>query len=292
MINKCMYNDFYVYAFYYPDTDIIFYVGKGRKSRIDVSARLTKTPKDKNYYKFNALKSIYDAGKFPNKKKLLTNVSETAALEYETKLINQYGRLCDNSGILTNIATNSALGNTGWVPSKETRDIWSQQRKNIRQSANHVAERVKQIKGKHRSNSQKYNCIISKLNADEQLTENYKTILLLFSKGLFIEKIHKATGVDKEIISKIITYNELYTAAVNNLPFKDEFYNSSLKWSCQKISHILKDKKFYTIALSYIDNIPGISIKELCEKLNSNATRIRFIIKNNNDIKGIIHTYD
>ena len=285
-----MYNDFYVYALYYPDTHIIFYVGKGRKSRLDVSARLNKTPTDKNYYKFNTLKSIYNIGKKPIKKKLLTNVSETVTLEHETKLIEQYGRLCDRSGILANIAINSVHGNTGWSPTKETRSIWSQQRAGVKQSASHIAARVQKTKGKTRINSQKYNCIVSKLFGNQQLKNNYKTILLLFSKGSFIEKIYQITGINKSIISKIIRYKELYTAAINSEPFKDEYYTSTLKWSCQKISHIIKDKEFYDIALSHINNT-SLSIKELCAKLNSTPTRIRFIIKNKNDIKEIIDTY-
>ena len=283
-----MYNDFYVYGLYYPNTDIIFYVGKGRKARIDVSARLLKRPKDKNYFKQNALKLIYQEGNSPLKKKIKENLTESEALIIEENLIKQYGRICDGTGILTNIARSSSHGNTGWCPSNETRELWKKQRKGISQSREHINERVEKIIGKKRSNKQKYSMIVSKLKKSSDLKNKYRAILDLFHQGNFIESIHIITNIDKEVISHIIKYNQLYKAAIEEKEFDEKYYIQNLKWSCQKISHILKNKNFYKLILPLIEKK---SISELCIMLNTNATRVRFIIKNRIDIEEITETY-
>lgn len=287
LINICMYNDFYVYALYYPSGGDPFYIGKGRKARIDVSARYSVRPKDKNNFKRDILREIYSSGKTPIKRKLLENVDESVALDYEKELISFYGRLCDNSGILANIATNSALGNTGWVPTQETRNIWSKQRSGATQTEDHIDARVEKNTGKKRSNRQRYNCLLPKIEKEK---EKYKTILDLFNRGYFIEKIYSITNIDRHTISKIIKNSALYTAAINNMEFSEDFYKNNLKWSCQKISHIIKDKQFYIDALYYIDL--EIHINKIVNELRSNHTRIRFIIKNKDDIREIIRTYE
>lgn len=283
-----MKNNFYVYALYYPNGDI-FYVGKGKGRRIDVSARLPKKLNKGNYLKFKALKEIYSIGNEPIKKKLLENVSEEDALEFEEGLIKKYGRLCDGSGILTNIIKSSVLGNTGWIPSTETRNIWKKQRAGVKQTTTHINKRVSKIIGKTRSKRQKYNCIVAKLKGSPVLKTCYLDIIKLFDNGKFIESIYNITGINKSIISKIIKYRDLYFYAIHEYDFNDDLYNSKLKYSCQKISHILKDKLFYKEILNYIDNM---SINEICKIMNTNATRIRFVIKYKNDIKDIIEKYE
>lgn len=285
-----MFNDFYVYALYYPANDSIFYIGKGRKSRIDVSARLSKRPRDKNYFKFNALKIIYSAGEVPVKRKLYENLTEEDSLKIESNLIEQYGRICDGSGILTNIAKNSTKSNTGWNPTKETRAKWSLQRKDKTQSQDHIDARVEKISGKRRTNKQKYTCLLAYLNHNSSVREHVYTILQLFNTGKFIQTIHNISGIDKEIISKVIKYSKLYQAALNNEEYHDDLYLKIAGPSFQKISHILKDRHFYIKCIDLI--FLNIHINEIVLTLGTTHTRVRYIMNNISEIKEILNTYE
>lgn len=92
---------FYIYAWLTPDTNEVFYVGKGSKNRINTSYRTNKKCMDiVNKYGFNNIIKI----------KLSENMSEMQAYDMEKYWISYYR---NNSNILTNIC-DSGIGSKGY----------------------------------------------------------------------------------------------------------------------------------------------------------------------------------
>lgn len=123
---------YYVYIYKDPDTELPFYVGKGSGKRY--KKHLSETYENtENKKKYAKIKSIQNAGKEPIIEIVKRFESEDIAYRYETELIQSYGRKdIDDNGILLNICEDNRpptnKGKTGWVPSEETRRIWSEQR--------------------------------------------------------------------------------------------------------------------------------------------------------------------
>jgi hypothetical protein len=281
-------NNFYVYALKHPDTDKFFYIGKGTKDRINASAQLSQVRKKSNYWKHKVLTEIYNSGKEPIKIKLLENISEDDALCYETLLISKYGRLCDKSGILTNYDKGGKKGSTGFKRSDELKEMHRLLSSGVKQSQSTIDKRKLKITGLKRSNEQIYNCLKSSITGT--IKAEYCNIISLFEKGKFIETIHIITGIQKVRISKVVKRINMYKAAINGDNYYPELENSTLKWSCQTISHILKDKDFYKNAIRILNS--GNNIHNIVLALNSNHTRARYIQRNKDMIQDIINTYD
>lgn len=249
-----------------------YYIGKGTGRRAYQKHGKMPVPKDKSNIIF-----------------IKKDIEEYEAISLEIFYIRWFGRKNLNTGILHN-KTDGGEGASGWIPATTTREKWKSQRTGIKQTVVHINLRADQNKDQKRTNEQRYNCLLSSLNRNHTLIERYKKILDLFDQGYFIEKIYNITLVDKEVISKIIKYNKLYKSAIDNKPFDEKFYDCNLKWSCNKISHILSDKEFYQNVIEYVDK--NYSVNEIVSRANSNHTRIRFIIKNITDIREIINLYD
>lgn len=103
----------YVYILSSPITNQPFYIGKGTGNRMMVHEKNYTTLREiaNNPIKTNTIKKIKDAGLPIIYEQIECGDSETAFL-LERTLIEQYGRRCNGSGILTNIA----LGGEGGKP--------------------------------------------------------------------------------------------------------------------------------------------------------------------------------
>ena len=153
---------YYVYVYKDPDNKSPFYIGKGSGNRY--KKHLNETFENtENRKKYAKIKSILNAGKEPIIEILKYFNDENQAYDFETELIKAYGRKdIDDNGILLNICEDNrppnTKGRTGWVPSAETREIWSTQRKG----------RPNPFKGKKRPEvSGKNNGFYNKLHSDE-----------------------------------------------------------------------------------------------------------------------------
>ncbi len=105
-------NTFYVYVHKRLSDGNIFYVGKGKGNRaFDRSGRNNLWQKIVD--KHGLVVEIIHA-----------NLLEQTAWDIETRLIEQYGRLCDNTGVLANLSTGGE-GAAGVTHSPETKQKWS-----------------------------------------------------------------------------------------------------------------------------------------------------------------------
>jgi len=92
--------EYYVYILKNPETHKPFYVGKGKNRRAYNHFR----GNDKtNQLKQKYIKELKTKGLEPLVEFFKTNISEIEAFEIEKELIKKYGRIHNNSGILTNI---------------------------------------------------------------------------------------------------------------------------------------------------------------------------------------------
>ena len=85
-------NDFYVYELAYPESmgGAVFYVGKGRRNRIDRHEQLAR--KGAVTYKSNIIRKIWSEGEEVAKRKVCIGLSEQSAFVMECDLIAKYGR--------------------------------------------------------------------------------------------------------------------------------------------------------------------------------------------------------
>lgn len=108
-------NIFYVYSLSDPDTNVIFYIGKGcryrDKSHLKESA-WSDPKKSSNQFLYWKINSLKKQNKIPLINRIAENLTESEALELECSLIAKYGRrFGPERGILFNIE-NGTTGST------------------------------------------------------------------------------------------------------------------------------------------------------------------------------------
>lgn len=108
-----MRNDFYVYAWTRPDTDEVFYVGKGRGKR-DVSMKRS------NPHFMNIIEKLMRDGLAATVARVHDNLSEEDAFQLEREEIARHGRRNLGTGSLANL-TDGGEGCSGAIVSAETR---------------------------------------------------------------------------------------------------------------------------------------------------------------------------
>lgn len=92
-------NDYYVYAYFEPDSLEPFYIGKGRGPRYYAHFNACLTKSNRFY---NKLKLMLKNGILPRVEKLVHSLTEQQAFAIEIQLIAKYGRLDLNNGCLCN----------------------------------------------------------------------------------------------------------------------------------------------------------------------------------------------
>jgi hypothetical protein len=137
-------NNYYIYAHIRPDTNEIFYIGKGKGKRATVKYRRNKIWND-IVRKNNDIFQIVILHK---------DLFESEALELEILEISKIGRLCNNTGCLSNL-TLGGEGTSGYVFSKEHRQKISKALSGTnhplfgkKHSIEHVQKMSKSLKGK------------------------------------------------------------------------------------------------------------------------------------------------
>lgn len=132
---------YYVYELKYPESNIAFYVGKGKGRRAAYhTMRNKKGCWTENRYKDNVIRQILDTGNEPIIEYVFYSDNEDTAYAFEEYLIKRYGRrLFEENGILTNICESS----------RPPYSIYSEERKEkyrLRMFGNKLASGRKQTK--------------------------------------------------------------------------------------------------------------------------------------------------
>ncbi len=113
--------NFFVYRHIRLDKGTPFYIGKGKGERISHHTGKVKG-RDRNYRKHNKInKIILETNTRPYALKVLDNIYEFEAFEFEVQYIKEIGRLDIKTGLLVN-ASNGGEGPAGKVNSIETRN--------------------------------------------------------------------------------------------------------------------------------------------------------------------------
>ena len=108
-----MLNSFYVYAWRRPDTNQIFYIGKGKGKRAHV-------PKYSNKLFMNIINKLASAGLEASVEFLRTGLTETEAFQFEAEEIVKHGRHDSGLGPLANF-TNGGEGPSGYRHSESAK---------------------------------------------------------------------------------------------------------------------------------------------------------------------------
>lgn len=98
----------YIYGLYDPNTNELFYIGKGTGYRdtSHLKPSMWKNPKESvNPFLYYKIRSLMDNNTPPVVKRLYENITEQEAYDIENKLIIEHGRrFCDKGGKLFNIS--------------------------------------------------------------------------------------------------------------------------------------------------------------------------------------------
>jgi len=126
---------YYVYVYFDPrfDPPVPIYVGKGRKRRARVHLKASH-----NRRLAGRVRKIRKAGLEPILEIETDGLTSDEALQRECTLILEFGRLDLGTGTLCNL-TEGGEGATGWVPSDQTRALWSEQRSRPQTPAQYTA---------------------------------------------------------------------------------------------------------------------------------------------------------
>lgn len=206
-----------VYILFDPRTNKPFYVGKGKKQRL--SATLNINQKSVNCLKRKFIEEIRSVNLEPFLEIVASYECETEAFEHEKKLIQQFGRIIKGDGCLTNFSDGGEGGNTGWNPSTQTRELWSDQRTGIKQKQSHIDKRTAQNTGKSRNETQKRNLTIGAIRRRGNKDLKMKIIEELETTEYYSDlpkMLSKKYKCDSRIISRIHEKLEIYKEALND----------------------------------------------------------------------------
>jgi hypothetical protein len=198
------------------------YIGKGSGNRLDFH----KT-RAKNQILKRKISKIRDLGLEPIVEVFKDNITDTEALILEMELISKYGRIDNGTGILCNL-TEGGEGSSGWIPSEETKNLWSEQRKGKKQTPAQYAancnrniseeSRRKQSeasKGHSRHTSYQLN-ILKEFNTGKKHSDETKELMSKQRKGKKQTPAQYAANCNRIPKSKKIfclTNNKIYESA-------------------------------------------------------------------------------
>lgn len=195
-----MKNNFYVYHLVDPNSNLPFYIGKGKNNRMYDHVRDTINQKmfNRNRYLFYKIKKLLKNTGYINYKKISENCSESNALLMEISEIKKYGRKNNKTGILCNM-TDGGEGTTGYVPtSKMKRHLSKKRIKFLDDNPNIRRDLCERMKKYHLQGSKIAVGIISKLYTFVTPENNIITIKNLSefcrTNNLNRDKMQKVVG--------------------------------------------------------------------------------------------------
>jgi hypothetical protein len=132
-------DNYYVYVYLREDghPPSPYYVGKGKDKRFQ--ARHGRKYTNNGYW---------NPPKEENIRFVKTNLTDAEAIELEKKLIKQYGRKDNNTGILRNF-TDGGEGSSGRLVKQKTRELWTKQRTGRKASPETCAKISEKLKGEN-----------------------------------------------------------------------------------------------------------------------------------------------
>lgn len=118
--------DYYVYHLIDPNSNQVFYVGKGCKSRMFAHEKCVRNNNhcERNPILFYKIRKILAASQKIGYIKIQENLTEPEAMALEVSEIKKYGRRSNKTGILCNI-TNGGEGMSGYIHSTRTKRYMS-----------------------------------------------------------------------------------------------------------------------------------------------------------------------
>ena len=122
-----MTNIFYVYQLRLETSEEPFYIGKGCKNRVNEHFRPSSLKS--NSIKNNIIKKAQLNNIKIIAEKLHENLEEMFSLDLEINYISMYGKICDNTGILSNLSDGGETS-IGYKHSPEIRQKLSERAKN------------------------------------------------------------------------------------------------------------------------------------------------------------------
>jgi len=130
------YKRYYVYI--YLEDNVPFYVSKGKHNRIQVKHLYVTFPGYKNV-------------------KVTNNLTEQAAWDLETKLVEKYGLKCNGTGILENLRPGGRPSNSGWFHSEQAKQKISEGNKGKVRTEEHKKKYRKSKTKEHAENIRQAN---------------------------------------------------------------------------------------------------------------------------------------
>lgn len=212
-----MHDDFYVYGLVDPETNVPFYIGKGRGGRVRTHIFFVKRGKNSgNQCKEEKIRNILLTGKEPIILFFYRNLTEETAYALETKLIISYGRVgFEPNGILLNKSLYTVLPtNTGRTCFPKGHIPWNKGRRGPTHSAE-TREKMRLSKigkpspMKNRKMSEETKIKIGLANKGKTRSEETKIKIGLGNKGKIVsletrEKQSKAhIGISRPDLSEI-----------------------------------------------------------------------------------------
>lgn len=204
----------FVYILYDTRNGNPFYVGKGDKRRLKATLNVNAGA---NALKKKFLKEIRAVGLEPELKIVGEHLTETAALDQEKHLIEQYGRIIKGDGLLTNYVDGGKRGSTGHIFSADTKKLWSSQRTGVKQTKEHIESRADQLRGKIRSTESKRKYVLASIrrtNPELKVKIIQELEQKEYARGMYTE-LSKKLNCNHELISRIHNEIELYKEALN-----------------------------------------------------------------------------
>ena len=132
-------DNYYVYVYLREDGNppSPYYVGKGKQNRFKAK-----------HGRKNTNNGYWNPPKEENICFVKTNLTDAEAIELEKKLIKQYGRKDNNTGILRNF-TDGGEGSSGRIIKQETRELMSKQLTGRKLSPETCAKISEKLKGEN-----------------------------------------------------------------------------------------------------------------------------------------------
>lgn len=193
-------NNFYVYQLINPKTNLPFYIGKGQYNRMYAHETTTlnnKIPNNNKLLFYTIKKILRESGEIQYKK-ILENLSESAALKLEIEEIKKFGRKNDKTGILCNLTTGGE-GISGYKHTQKTKKSMTVEAK----KPNRIQISTKNLK-----------TAIEKNIGKRKLHKSHDLIVNLYTT-MSIKKVQKKLKCDFITLKNYLVEHNLYVPNKN-----------------------------------------------------------------------------